>query len=143
MKKNAVVGNLMLLTTALIWGLAFVAQSVGVDRMAPMTFQFCRSLTAVLTLIPLVAIGDRGKNDGKTFFTRFRDKRLLLKTIQTAAEIIPSPPVCNSIRLGPSKCAAPAAHSLSLLGVKPCLRVLSGGTNISYNSDSFSGQAGI
>ena len=78
MKKNAVVGNLMLLTAALIWGLAFVAQSVGADRMAPMTFQFCRSLTAVLTLIPLVAIGDRGKNDGKTFFTRFRDKRLLL-----------------------------------------------------------------
>lgn len=78
MKKNSLVGNLMLLTAAVIWGLAFVAQSVGVDRMAPMTFQFCRSFTAVLTLIPIILIGDRKKQDGKTFFKRFLDKRLLL-----------------------------------------------------------------
>ena len=68
----------MLLTAAVIWGLAFVAQSVGVDHMAPMTFQFCRSLTAVLTLVPIVLIADRKVQDGKNFFTRFRDKRLLL-----------------------------------------------------------------
>lgn len=68
----------MLLTAAVIWGLAFVAQSVGVDHMAPMTFQFCRSFTAVLTLVPIVLIADRKAQDGKNFFTRFRDKRLLL-----------------------------------------------------------------
>lgn len=78
MKRNSLVGNLMLLTAAVIWGLAFVAQSVGVDRMAPMTFQFCRSFTAMLTLIPILWIGDRKKQDGKNFFTRFQDKRLLL-----------------------------------------------------------------
>ena len=78
MKKNQVAGNLMLLTAAVIWGLAFVAQSVGVSHMAPLSFQFCRSFTAVLTLIPIILVGDRGKRDGKNFFTRFRDKRLLL-----------------------------------------------------------------
>ena len=68
----------MLLTAAVIWGLAFVAQSIGVDHMGPMTFQFCRSFTAVLTLIPIVLIADRKARDGRNFFTRFRDKRLLL-----------------------------------------------------------------
>lgn len=77
MKKN-LIGNLMLLTAAVIWGLAFVAQSVGVDHMGPISFQFCRSFVAVLTLIPIILIGDRNKKDGKNFFTRFRDKRLFV-----------------------------------------------------------------
>ena len=31
-------GNLLLLLTALIWGSAFVAQSVGMDYIGPFTF---------------------------------------------------------------------------------------------------------
>ena len=47
-------GNLLLLLTALIWGSAFVAQSVGMDYIGPFTFSAVRNLIAILVLIPVV-----------------------------------------------------------------------------------------
>ena len=35
-------GSGMLLLTAIIWGVAFVAQSVGMDYVEPFTFNFAR-----------------------------------------------------------------------------------------------------
>lgn len=75
--KKRIFGNLMLLTAALIWGLAFVAQSVGMDYIGPFTFQFSRSLLAVLVMLPTVWLSDRKKDDGKSFFSRWKDKELL------------------------------------------------------------------
>lgn len=53
--KNSVKGNLMLLLTASIWGLAFVAQSAGMHYVGPFTFQFIASSIGVLVLLPLIA----------------------------------------------------------------------------------------
>ena len=39
MKKEQIKGSAMLLLATLIWGCAFVAQSVGMDHMEPMGFQ--------------------------------------------------------------------------------------------------------
>lgn len=75
MKRN-ILGNFLLLLTALIWGLAFVAQSVGMDYVGPFTFQFCRSLLATATLFLAVWLFDRRKKDGKTFLSRWQDKPL-------------------------------------------------------------------
>ena len=75
--KKRIFGYLMLLTAALIWGLAFVAQSVGMDYIGPFTFQFSRSLLAVLVMLPTVWLSDRKKDDGKSFFSRWKDKELL------------------------------------------------------------------
>lgn len=46
----------MLLLTALIWGTAFVAQSVGMDYVEPFTFNFSRYIVGALVLIPFSII---------------------------------------------------------------------------------------
>ena len=43
-----------LLLTAFIWGVAFVAQSVGMDYIGPFTFNCVRSIIGGLVLIPLI-----------------------------------------------------------------------------------------
>ena len=55
--KNAI----LLFITAAIWGLAFVAQSVGMDYVGPLTFNCVRSLLGGLVLIPLCLFTGRGK----------------------------------------------------------------------------------
>ncbi len=45
-------GTLCLLSATVIWGFAFIAQSVGMERIGPFTFQMVRCLLAVLFLIP-------------------------------------------------------------------------------------------
>lgn len=59
-----------------IWGSAFVAQSVGMDHVGPFTFQAIRCALAVVGLLPVIFFSDRNKDDGKTFFSRFADKQL-------------------------------------------------------------------
>lgn len=49
-------GPLMLLLTAMIWGSAFVAQSVGLDYVGPFTFNSVRSLIGGLFLIPCILL---------------------------------------------------------------------------------------
>lgn len=44
----------MLMLTALIWGSAFVAQSVGMDYIGPFTFNSIRCLMGALVLLPVI-----------------------------------------------------------------------------------------
>lgn len=53
--KNSIKGSLMLLLTALIWGTAFVAQSVGMEHTGPFTFNFVRTLVGAVVLVPIIA----------------------------------------------------------------------------------------
>ena len=75
MKKQIRSVALLLLCT-MIWGLAFVAQSVGMDHIGPFTFQAVRCFLAVIGLLPICLISDRFKKDGKSFFSRWKDKNL-------------------------------------------------------------------
>lgn len=59
MQQHQLKGNLMLFFCALIWGLAFVAQSVGADHVGAFTFNGIRSLVGAVFLIPCVAFFDR------------------------------------------------------------------------------------
>ena len=52
--KKKSVNNVLLLLTALIWGAAFVAQSVGMDYIGPFTFNCVRSILGGIVLIPLI-----------------------------------------------------------------------------------------
>lgn len=52
MTDKKIVGSLMLMVTALIWGAAFVAQSVGMDYIGPHTFNAARFAIGGLVLIP-------------------------------------------------------------------------------------------
>ena len=63
----------MLLFATLIWGSAFVAQSVGMDHLGPMSFQAVRSLLAVAAMAVLVFCADRDKGQ---FFVLWKNKAL-------------------------------------------------------------------
>ena len=52
-------GSLLLLLTAMIWGAAFVAQSVGMDHVGPFTFLCTRSILGGVVLLPVIHL--RGK----------------------------------------------------------------------------------
>lgn len=59
MKKTQFKGVLMLLLTALIWGAAFVAQSVGMENVGAFTFNGIRMLLGAVVLLPFILIRDR------------------------------------------------------------------------------------
>lgn len=71
--KKKLYGTLSLLFATVIWGSAFIAQSVGMDHIGPMTFQAVRCALAVVFLIPLSFLFDRDK---KLFLRRWLDPRL-------------------------------------------------------------------
>ena len=54
MKKSEVKSSLLLLLTAFIWGVAFVAQSMGLDYVEAMTFNGCRFLLGGTVLLPVI-----------------------------------------------------------------------------------------
>lgn len=59
MKKEQWLGSGMLLLTAMIWGCAFVAQSVAMDSIGPFTFGALRFAIGALTLTPVMAVSAR------------------------------------------------------------------------------------
>lgn len=54
MKKTDIKSPAMLFLAAFIWGVAFVAQSVGMDYVGPFTFNTVRSIIGGLVLIPCI-----------------------------------------------------------------------------------------
>ncbi len=54
--KKQMIGVLMLSLTALIWGVAFVAQSVGMQYIGPYTFNCIRFLVGFIVLTPVILI---------------------------------------------------------------------------------------
>ena len=73
MKKEQIKGSAMLLFATLIWGSAFVAQSVGMDHLGPMSFQAVRSLLAVAAVAVLVFCAGR---DMARYFVQWKNKNL-------------------------------------------------------------------
>ncbi len=85
--KKTFEGCLILLVTTIIWGCAFVAQSVGMDHIGPFTFQAVRSCLAVLTLLPVIFLFDLKKKDGLTYIRRWLDSRLWIAGICCGAAL--------------------------------------------------------
>lgn len=56
MKKKSMRSSFLLFLAAVIWGVAFVAQSVGMDYMGPFSFNGGRFLMGSMVLVPLVCI---------------------------------------------------------------------------------------
>lgn len=74
--KNKLKGSIALLSATVIWGSAFVAQSVGMDYIGPFTFQTLRCLLAVLFLIPAAAVLER--TSWRQYAAKWLDKKLWL-----------------------------------------------------------------
>ena len=66
-------GIFSLLSATVIWGSAFIAQSVGMDYIEPFTFQAVRCFLAVLFLIPVIFLFDRDK---RAYFINWADPKL-------------------------------------------------------------------
>jgi len=82
--KAKIQSSLLLFLATLIWGSAFVAQSVGMDHVEPFTFQAIRCAKGAVGLLPVIWIFDRSKTDGKNFYTRFCNKKLWLAGVSCA-----------------------------------------------------------
>ena len=86
--KKQIRGSISLLLATIIWGSAFVAQSVGMDHVGPFTFQSIRCAMATIGLLPVIAIFDIGKQDGSNFIKRFLNKELWLAGICCAVPLL-------------------------------------------------------
>lgn len=75
--KSKTKNNILLILTALIWGLAFVAQSVGMDYVGPFTFNTIRSLIGGLFLIPCILFLDKKGFTVKSTQTKEAKKKLV------------------------------------------------------------------
>ena len=64
--KNKILGNIALFTTALIWGLSFVAQREGMEHIGPFTFNAVRSFLGCLSLLPVIFWIKYSKPDTRT-----------------------------------------------------------------------------
>lgn len=75
--KQQIKSSLILLLTATIWGVAFVAQSVGMEYIGPFTFNAIRCVLGGMVLIPVILVlkkkketgaENQGKEDKKTLW---------------------------------------------------------------------------
>lgn len=74
--KHKLKGGLSLFTATLIWGSAFVAQSVGMERIGPFTFQAIRCALAVLFLFPLSFLLEFRNGGPRATVSRWKSKTL-------------------------------------------------------------------
>lgn len=78
-KKSKIIGVLLLLLTALVWGVAFAAQRKGMDSVTPAQFIAVRFVLAAILLTPVVALSDRvTKGTVRNYWGAWKDKRLWL-----------------------------------------------------------------
>lgn len=71
--KNA----LLLLLTATIWGVSFVAQSVGMEYVEPFTFNGIRSIIGGVVLLPVIALFGK-KEEGLSPARRKQERKTLI-----------------------------------------------------------------
>lgn len=74
--KNQLKGSVSLLLAVLIWGSAFIAQSVGMELIGPFTFQAIRCGLAVLFLVPAAFLFDSGKYSFTESIKKWKEPRL-------------------------------------------------------------------
>lgn len=72
--KKQLQGSALLSLATLIWGTAFIAQSVGMDHIGPFTFQAARCTLAVIGMLVVIWLLD--KKAGRSFLDGWKDKRL-------------------------------------------------------------------
>ena len=85
--------NVLLVLTALIWGCAFVAQSVGMDYVGPFTFNAVRCVIGALVLIPVIILMDQGAKKSGLTPEEMKARRGDTKTLLTGG-------ICCGLALG-------------------------------------------
>ena len=80
-KKNSLFGVVMLLLTAFIWGVAFVAQSAGMESVEAFTFNGIRTLLGAAVLTPYILLRDRQKRKNMTAEQISCEKKISRRTV--------------------------------------------------------------
>lgn len=70
MKIATLRADVLLLLTAIIWGLGFVAQKAGMETLGPYTYTAVRFLIATVSLLPLLLLRPRSSTSGNTTASR-------------------------------------------------------------------------
>ena len=78
MKNKKMLGNLLLLLTAFIWGTAFVSQRVGNARIEPISFTAARMALAAVAVGALALVRRRGAASLPAEERRARDRSALI-----------------------------------------------------------------
>lgn len=86
MKKKKLLGITLLLITALVWGIAFVAQSTGMEKITPFVFSAVRMILGGISLLPVIISLDLFKykhysNDEKITYKRKTKNSLIYGAI--------------------------------------------------------------
>lgn len=84
MNKFIIRQSLLLLLTAFIWGVAFVAQSAAMDSIGPFTFVGLRNVLAGAALLPVIHFLDKQKAKSDTEHSNTSYKWYLDKTVLAA-----------------------------------------------------------
>ena len=71
--RKRIQGILALMAATVIWGSAFIAQSVGMDHIGPMTFQAVRCCLGAVFLVPVIFIFERDK---KKYISNWKNPQL-------------------------------------------------------------------
>lgn len=74
--KNKFKGSASLILAVLIWGSAFIAQSMGMELIGPFTFQFIRCSLAVAFLFPVSLLMGLGKGSMGDSVKKWADPKL-------------------------------------------------------------------
>ena len=74
--NKKVLGVLLLLLTALIWGTAFIAQKTSMDYIDPFTFGGTRTFIGVIALLPLMIILDKNRRKKEMSVAGLSDERI-------------------------------------------------------------------
>ncbi len=77
--KGKFKGPALLLSAAIIWGLSFVAQSVGMETIGAFTFNGIRTVIGCVALLPVILISDASKKRKNKFIGLKEDKKQLYK----------------------------------------------------------------
>lgn len=70
MKKMQARNSCLLLLTAIVWGMAFVAQSTGMEHVGPFTFNSVRNVIGGLVLIPVIMVIRKINGEQRPFITK-------------------------------------------------------------------------
>ena len=81
MKNNRIIGILILLFTAIIWGLAFVAQDQVADSIEPFTLNCIRCLIGALVLLPVLLIKNKIQNRPVLEKDKSKRKKLIIASV--------------------------------------------------------------
>ena len=100
MKQNKLIGPILLIIAAFIWGSAFVAQSEGAKHLGPFTFLCLRSFLGTAVLLPVIFVTDMNKKKKGTLAKPTqKDRKMLLVGGITCGIFLFAASACQQIGL--------------------------------------------